>query len=149
MFLAVGAIQFGSNNGATSDAPLGSPNRIFAMSMSINSSIAGGPAINLGNGGKYTVTGSAYAPNGLIHWGGQDVDMNGSIVANEVFLSNSPTSTWMDHRWRRWRWWRRQLEDVQVAAAWPAPRTGVARLPPTTAEEIHSLDLPLATSAAP
>jgi hypothetical protein len=80
-FLATGAINIGASNASQLSARAGSPFDIVAYT----TYSGGGPAIMVGNEGM-TIDGSLYAPGGLINAGGPDFTVNGSFVANEIFV---------------------------------------------------------------
>jgi Flp pilus assembly protein TadG len=90
-FLALGPITIGANNGGVFSPVPGSPHNIFAMTID-NTDCTPLQAINLGFN-NFVMTGSIYAPNGCIRAGSQgDMTLNGSLVANQIFLGIGTTS---------------------------------------------------------
>lgn len=81
--VSMGSIQIGASSASTWSAATGSPQNIVAYALGSG----GGPAINLGNN-SLTVTGSIYAPNGLINAGGANMVVDGSLIGQSVELGN-------------------------------------------------------------
>jgi hypothetical protein len=93
-FVSAGQVQIGGNGAITITAAAGMPNQIIAYS----DYIGGGPAIQLANGptGNFTLTGSIYAPRGLINLGTgtPGFTMTGMLVGDTVSIAMGPGQPW-------------------------------------------------------
>jgi hypothetical protein len=92
-FVSAGAVIIGANNNITLSAAAGVPNNLIVFA----GGSGGGPTINMGSAGTYTMTGSFYAPLGHINGGGGNVggfQLAGSIVGYTIFLGMDPGGTW-------------------------------------------------------
>jgi hypothetical protein len=87
-FVSMSTIQIGADSGVTMSPNALAPSNIVVYSFD-NTPCATGQAVNMGLN-YFNITGSAYVPNGCLRAGGKVLNLNGSLVANELDLAPDP-----------------------------------------------------------